>query len=58
MNNRKKLGLLSKQAFISSEKHSLKHFADQVLDVYKTAIRKGNNKKGILNRLKNMFKGV
>lgn len=58
MNDRKKLGLLSKQAFISSEKHSLKHFADQVLEVYKTAIRKGSNKRGILNRLKNMFKGV
>lgn len=58
INDRKKLELLSKQAFISSEKHSLKHFADQVLEVYKTAIKKGNNKKGILNRLKNMFKGV
>lgn len=58
INDSKKLETLSKQAFISSEKHSLKHYAEQVLEVYKIAIKNKNNKKGIINRIKNIFRGA
>lgn len=55
LNDSNQLKLLSKQAFTSSEKHSLKHYASSVLEVYKLAIRKKSNKKGLFFKLKGMF---
>lgn len=43
------------QAEITSEMHSLKFFANSVLDVYKEAL--GMNKKGFLDKLKDVLKG-
>lgn len=42
------------QAEVTSEMHSLKYFANSVLDVYKEAL--GIKKKGFLDKLKDIFK--
>lgn len=56
INDRTQLKLLSKQAFTSSEKHSLKHYASSVLEVYRIAIKKKNSKISIFTRIKNIFR--
>lgn len=43
------------QAGITAEMHSLKFFADSILAVYKEAL--GMNKKGLLDKIKDVFKG-
>jgi len=43
------------QAGITSEMHSLKFFANSILGVYKEAL--GMNKKGLLEKIKDIFKG-
>ncbi len=60
-NNIDKLDELAKQARITSEKHSSKYFADQILNVYKYAL--GNRKlkkekkfKKVINKIKKGFK--
>lgn len=55
MKDKKELELLSKQALTSSNNHSLEHFATSVLEVYKIAINKKNNKTGLLEKINNFF---
>lgn len=55
--NREELEVMSRQARITSESHSLKYYAEQILDVYKLAIKtkkpkKENKFKNIVNRIK------
>ena len=50
----KQLHVMSKQARISSETHSLKYYAEQILDVYKSAI--GNKKASMVSKITNFFK--
>ena len=52
----KKRLYMGDQGRINAETYSSKYFADRVLDVYKLAIKKGRCKKGILNKIKNIFK--
>lgn len=48
---------ISSQAKVSSEEFSSEHFANRVLNVYKVAIKKNNEKKGIFSNVIRMFKG-
>ena len=55
--NKEELEVMSRQARITSESHSLKYYAEQILDVYKLAIKtkkvkKENKFKKIVNRIK------
>lgn len=56
--NRELLKRLSSQARISAETHSSKYFAEQILDVYRIAI-KGHEKKknSLVGKVQNMLKG-
>ena len=47
---------LSKQARITADSHSLKYYAEKILDVYNCAIKQ-NAKKSILTKIKEYFKG-
>jgi len=55
--DKKKCISLSKQASISSEKYSLKYYAERVLDVYKNTIKESNNDRSFFGRIKNVIKG-
>lgn len=52
-----KIKKLGKQARISSDAYSLKYFAEQVQDVYRTAIGKVSKNKNFLDKLKDIVKG-
>ena len=52
--SKEKLDFMSKQARITADSHSLKYYADQILYVYKCAI-KTKEKKSLRNRLSNFF---
>ena len=54
-NDKSKLKKLSKQARLNAELHGSKHFADQVLDVYKHAI---DNKKGRFGLVSTVLKRI
>lgn len=58
INDKEKLSKLCKQARISSETYSSKYYASRVLDVYRTAIKTKNNKKGFFEKLKHSKKAV
>jgi len=47
---------MSNQAGITAKNHSLKHFSDDILKVYKSALEKDKNKK-IIDKVKNAIKG-
>ena len=53
-NDSKKLEFMSKQARITADSHSLKYYADQILYVYKCAI-KTKEKKSFRHRIANFF---
>lgn len=55
-NDRKKLESMSKQARYTSESHSLKHYALNILDVYHACLRQENMKKSWFERIKDKFK--
>lgn len=55
--DRKKLSFMSKEALISSEKYSLKIYAEQVLDVYKGALADSDSDKSFFGRIKGVVKG-
>lgn len=54
--DRKKLDSMGKQARYTSESHSLKHFALNILDVYESCLRGIQSKKTWAQRLKDKFK--
>ena len=54
LKNPEKLDFMSKQARITADSHSLKYYADQILYVYKTAI-KTKEKKSFRNKFLNFF---
>lgn len=54
--DRKKLESMSKQARYTSESHSLKHYALNILDVYHACLRQENMKKSWFERIKDKFK--
>lgn len=54
LNDSKKLEFMSKQARITADSHSLKYYADQILYVYKCAI-KTKEKKSFRHRIANFF---
>ena len=56
-NDKKKYAFMSKQACNSSEKYSLKYYAEQVLDVYKVALAGVDSDKSFLGRIKGVVKG-
>jgi len=56
-NDKKKVAILSKQAHVSSEKYSLKYYAEQVLAVYKVALADVDSNKTFFGRIKNVVKG-
>lgn len=56
-NDKKKLEIMAKQACISSERYSLKYYAEQVLAVYRLAIGDGNSDKSFFGRIKDIVKG-
>ena len=56
LTNEEKLKKLSKQARITADSHSLKYYAEKILDVYNCAIKQ-NAKKSILTKIKEYFKG-
>lgn len=47
---------MSRQARYTSESHSLKHYAIDILNVYKKCLDNGKEKKGFFARLKDKFK--
>jgi len=47
---------MSKQARITSESHSLKYYAEQILDVYKMATKGKVKKRSVYAKLKNVIK--
>lgn len=53
-----KLKNMSKQARISSDSYSLKYFVEQVLDVYYRAIGDVSKNKNILDKFKDIVRGV
>ncbi len=55
-NDRKKLESMSKQARYTSESHSLKHFALNMLDVYHMCLRQEQMKKSWFERIKDKFR--
>ena len=55
--DKKKYIILSKQAHNSSDKYSLKYYAEQVLDVYKFALSDANSDKSFIGRIKAVVKG-
>lgn len=56
LTDEKKLEKMSKQARITADTHSLKYYAEQILDVYKCAIKQ-TEKKSLIERIKDYFKG-
>lgn len=55
LNNKTQLKIMSKQAKITAESHSLKYYAEKILDVYKCAVKK-EEKKNLFERLKQTLK--
>ena len=55
--DKKKLGTMAKQACVSSERYSLKYYAEQVLAVYKVAIGDDSVDKSFFGRIKEVIKG-
>ena len=53
LNDPKKIETLSKQARFTAEKHSLEHYAIDILNVYKECLKKDNPKPKLTTRLKN-----
>ena len=56
-NNSEKLKSIGASARITSELYSINVFANNILEVYKTAIKDYNNKKSIFKRIKGIIKG-
>lgn len=54
--DKKKLESMGKQARYTSEAHSLKHFALNILDVYESCLRSSESKKTWIQRIKEKFK--
>lgn len=54
--DKKQMHILSNQAIMASKKYSLNEFANNVLEVYKTAIDNFNNKKDISSIIMRFFK--
>lgn len=52
ISNEAQLKIMSKQARITSESHSLKYYAEQILDVYKTAIGDKYKKDDVIRRIR------
>ncbi|MDD3452862.1 MAG: glycosyltransferase family 4 protein [Bacilli bacterium] len=57
INNKEQLKSMSNQARITSESHSLKYYAEQILDVYKSAIGDKYKKDNIVRRIKRIISG-
>lgn len=55
-NDLKTLSTLSRQARYTAETHSLKYYALNILDVYKSCLKKENKKKNWLSQLKDKMK--
>ena len=55
INDKKQLTVMSRQARISSDSHSLKYYAEQILDVYKSAIGDKMRKDDIVRKIKRFF---
>ena len=54
LNNPKKIKMMSNQARITADSHSLKYYADKILYVYKRAINK-KEKKSFISNIKKQF---
>lgn len=53
--NQEQLKVMSRQARITSESHSLKYYAEQILDVYKNAIGDKYKKNDIVRNIRRFF---
>lgn len=54
--DKKKLESMGKQARYTSEAHSLKHFALNILDVYESCLKSSESKKSWIQRIRDKFK--
>lgn len=54
LNNKSKLDIMSKQARITADTHSLKYYAEKIIDVYNCALN--NNSTSIIDKIKNVIK--
>ena len=55
LNNSSKLDIMSKQARITADSHSLKYYAEKILDVYRFALKEEKND-NIWDKIKNVIK--
>ena len=56
MNDPNKLNQMSKQARYTAEGHSLKYYAENILDVYNSCLRENKPKKSLIDKIKDKFK--